>query len=41
MYEQHEIKCTSCGKIFLSELNDTLCEECLKATSNRSKTIKQ
>lgn len=37
MYEEHKIKCASCGKLFVSELNKTLCNECFEETSNRLK----
>lgn len=39
MYEEHNIKCTSCGKVFFSELNDTLCSECFDKTTNRIKPL--
>lgn len=34
MYENHTIKCKSCGKIFTSKEHDTLCNECLKKVEN-------
>lgn len=41
MYKEHKIQCASCGKVFISELNDTLCKDCFKSTSNRSKPIEK
>lgn len=41
MYEKHKIECASCGKTFSSELNDTLCEDCYKTTTNRVKPVRK
>ncbi len=41
MYEEHQIKCSSCGNTFLSKTADTLCNECFKSTSNRLKPFKK
>jgi len=34
MYEDHKIKCSSCGKLFHSKENETICEECSKEHEN-------
>ncbi len=36
MYEDQKVKCSSCGKMFTSETNATLCPLCLKEVSNMS-----
>ncbi len=35
MYEEHKVKCASCGKEFLSEMNRTMCNECFDAANNK------
>lgn len=34
MYEEHTIKCSSCGKLFISKENETVCNECYKKLEN-------
>ncbi len=34
MYEDHKIKCSSCGKEFLSKVHATLCPTCLEKVEN-------
>ncbi len=41
MYKEHKKKCASCGKVFTTEINDVLCNDCFKATSNRAKPFKK
>ena len=36
MYENQKVKCTSCGKMFISETNATLCPLCSEEVSNMS-----
>ena len=34
MYENQKVKCTSCGTMFISETNATLCPSCSKKVDN-------
>jgi Zn finger protein HypA/HybF involved in hydrogenase expression len=34
MYEDHTIKCSSCGKSFISKEHETVCQECSKELEN-------
>ena len=34
MYEDHTIKCSSCGKSFVSKEQETVCQECSKELEN-------
>ncbi len=34
IYENHTIKCSSCGKIFASKEDEAVCEECSKELEN-------
>lgn len=34
MYEDHKVKCSSCGKLFVSKEHDTICDECSKKLEN-------
>ncbi len=34
MYEKHTIKCSSCGKLFTSKEDETVCDECSKVLEN-------
>ena len=34
MYEDHTIKCSSCGKPFISKEHETVCQECSKELEN-------
>ena len=34
MYENHTIKCASCGKLFTSKEDETVCDECSKELEN-------
>ena len=34
MYEDHTIKCSSCGKSFISKEHETVCQECYKELEN-------
>ncbi len=35
MYKDHKVKCSSCGQMFISETNATLCESCSKKVDNQ------
>ena len=39
MYEEHTIQCSSCGKLFTSKENETVCNECYKEIENISNNI--
>ncbi len=34
MYEENKIKCSSCGKLFSSQADETVCEKCFKELEN-------
>ncbi len=34
MYENHSIKCSSCGKVFISKEDETVCKDCSKELEN-------
>jgi predicted amidophosphoribosyltransferase len=34
MYEEHMIKCSSCGKLFKSKEDETVCDKCSKELEN-------
>lgn len=34
MYEEHELKCLSCSRLFTSKEDGTVCEECSKELEN-------
>ena len=34
LYENHTIKCSSCGKSFISKEHETVCQECSKELEN-------
>jgi rRNA maturation endonuclease Nob1 len=34
MYEKHKIKCASCGILFTSKEDETVCEVCSKELEN-------
>jgi DNA-directed RNA polymerase subunit RPC12/RpoP len=36
MYEEHTVECSSCGKLFTSKENETVCSECYKEIENIS-----
>ncbi len=34
MYKEHQIKCSSCGKLFISKENEAVCNEYSKELDN-------
>ena len=34
MYKEQKIKCASCGKLFVSDINATLCPKCSENVDN-------